>query len=145
LAAFVVAFMNPGHARAATPAPEPTATASELVKPQSGNDTFKLASLGIVFLVIGAAVVYAPQIVSAISGLPRRLFGSRRKASVKPAPLPQAESTGEMPTTRVQEPESPSIYAPPPVRSERVTEPSEPHDVIARLQSEVRSSWTKGR
>ena len=155
--ALMVVFAVPRSARAACSpasgaAPCPNAAASptarpepsELVRPSSGNDTFKLASLGVVFLIIGAAVVYAPQIVSSITGLPRRMSGSRRKAAVnKAAPTPKPPQPAREYETAVIElpPPPPPIARPPPVKVEIPGS----QDVVSRLQNEIRSAWSKTR
>jgi hypothetical protein len=145
-----VAFAHPHGARAATPTehPEP----SELVRPSSGgSDTFKLAGLGIVFLIIGAAVVYAPQIVSAVTGLPRRMSGRAPKSKTTKKAEPAATSRSivveEKPTSVIEFPPRESQRAPPPLprAAERRVEIPEAHDVVSRLQNEIRSAWSKTR
>jgi hypothetical protein len=129
-------------ARAASPtsAPQP----SESVHPQGGNDTVKLASLGVVFLIIGAAVVYAPQIVSAITGMPRRMSRKQRRA---PAPrrseptISREPAVTEAPVIEVHQPPRQSTPSAP----ERLIAIPESHDVVTRLQNEVRSAWSKTR
>jgi hypothetical protein len=138
----VLAYAHTADAASPTARPEP----SELVRPSSGNDTFKLASLGVVFLVIGAAVVYAPNIVSAVTGLPRRMSGRPPKAkpakTKKPAPQPaKTVVADERPTTAIELPPPPPVMRVP----ERRVEIPEAHDVVSRLQNEIRSAWSKTR
>jgi hypothetical protein len=136
-------------ANAQSPAPRPTATTE--VVPEPGNDTLKLASLGIVFLVIGAAVVYAPQIVSAVGAIPRRLTGSGRRkpppskpAPAKAAPAPRVEEIRPSPVLEPSRPPAPAL--PPVVTAPELTvRVGEPDDVVARLQNEVRSAWSRTR
>jgi hypothetical protein len=145
LCALFIALAHLHAASAATPTarPEP----SELVRPSSGNDTFKLASLGVVFLIIGAAVVYAPNIVSAVTGLPRRMSGRAPKAKPAKARKPVAQPVRtvvaeEQATTVIDLPPPP----PPPTRPpERRVEIPAAHDVVSKLQNEIRSAWSKTR
>jgi hypothetical protein len=89
--------------------------------------------------------VYAPQIVSSITGLPRKVGGSRRKVPAKkatPAPKP-ASSVDEHETTLIDLPSVPPtpVAKPQPMK---VDIPGSP-DVVSRLQNEIRSAWSKTR
>jgi hypothetical protein len=126
-------------------APQPTASAP----PESGNDTLKLASLGIVFLLIGAAVVYAPQIVSAITSVPRRRSRPQRPVAPKTRPAPAPPTPAPRPPGPAPSEITISLDEPSPRVPERerivVNTESQPDDVVSRLQTEVRSAWSKNR
>jgi hypothetical protein len=129
--------------------PDSTSSHTELVRPSSGNDTLKLASLGVVFLLIGAAVVYAPQIVSAVTRFPGRLLGRKPKPKkaakavrATQAPPPAAPPPAPVVVTLPEEQVSTDElqFAPP---SPTASVEEKPLDVVARLQQEIRASWKK--
>jgi hypothetical protein len=126
------------------------------VRPQAKSDTLKLASVGILFLVIGAAVVYAPQIVGAITGSTRRKGRPTKKGPreteekkpAKPGPAPIAASAErEAPTVTLGREAVQVTDVPPAPRYEpvRPSTPASAGDVITQLQQEVRSAWTRTR
>jgi hypothetical protein len=111
------------------------------VRPKSGNDTLKLASLGVVFLVIGAAVVYAPQIVSGLTRLPSRIFG-KQKGPVKRDEATAADSV-ERSIAVVETDVTGQLPVMPRAPASLVSAEQRPRDIVAQLQREVRSAWSK--
>jgi len=124
----------------------PAVPASSDSSEQTGSQTGKLVSLGLVFVLIGALIVYAPQIVSAATRFPRRLLRRPPKVEAKPAPpqpssQPIATVVPEHTTIATGTTPAPPPELPPLVISPGVT--SEQDEVVSRLQQEIRSSWSK--
>lgn len=127
----------------------PTVSPTPDAAPESGNDTVKLAAVGVVFLLIGAVVVYAPQIVSALAP------GTRRAKRRTPGPAKDKrlatpkEEPPERPAPPTEQPAAPTVTEPQIRLPERdrlvVSADPQPDDVVSRLQTEVRSAWSKNR
>lgn len=97
----------------------------------------QFALIGGVFLILGGAFVFAPQIISAVNGFFARLFGRPVKAR---APQPTEAAAQPPPAKLSLDPhEAPadaeSEWAPPPE-----AEP-EPGQAVSRLRDEISSAW----
>lgn len=101
----------------------------------------QFALIGGVFLILGGAFVFAPQIISAVNGFFARLFGRPRKAPApKDASQPAAEAhpPGKLALDAHEAtPAGESEWA-----SRAEAEP-EPGRAVSRLRDEISSAWSK--
>ena len=116
---------------------EQTLDAESVVLVATSAEQFAL--IGGVFLILGGAFVFAPQIISAVNGFFARLFGRPRKTPApKDAaqPAAQAHPPGNLALDAHEAPpEAESEWAPPPE-----AEP-EPGRAVSRLRDEISSAW----
>lgn len=120
----------------------------------SGTSAEQFALMGAVFLVLGAAFVFAPQIVSAVNGFFGRLFGRAKKHT---APHVDAQPAGAEPAAPASPVTGQAVdIAPSPEELEREwgggeqePKPAAPApaegSAIARLRREIGESWKSER